>query len=113
MESVKKISDCLNLLEIPRKNNQSVGFVPTMGALHDGHISLVERSKSENDLTVMSIYVNPTQFGPKEDFATYPRPFEKDAELARKSGVDLLFHPSTDEIYPKGFTTYVEETELS
>lgn len=84
-----------------------------MGALHAGHLSLVERSKRENDLTVMSIFVNPTQFGPQEDFENYPRTFHRDEELAAGARVDILFHPSTHEIYSSTASTWVEESHFS
>lgn len=83
-----------------RAAGSTVGFVPTMGALHRGHISLVERAKREADATVMSIFVNPLQFGPNEDLARYPRPVENDETMARDAGVDVLFRPEVDEIYP-------------
>lgn len=78
----------------------TIGFVPTMGYLHEGHLSLVEAAKSENDLVVMSIFVNPTQFGPSEDLDRYPRDFERDEALAREAGVDVLFYPNTETMYP-------------
>ena len=84
-----------------RKAASRIGFVPTMGALHDGHLSLVERARREAGFTVMSIFVNPLQFGPKEDLSRYPRPVEHDEQLARESGVDLLFRPSVEEMYPE------------
>lgn len=85
-----------------RSAGSTVGFVPTMGALHEGHISLVERAKREADVTVMSIFVNPLQFGPNEDLARYPRPIENDEAMAMNAGVDILFRPEVDEIYPGG-----------
>lgn len=94
------------------KTFPSIGFVPTMGALHDGHQALIEQARRENDYVVVSIFVNPTQFGPNEDFQRYPRPFEKDAALCAASGVDLLFHPASEEIYPPGSCTFVEVTQL-
>ncbi|MEO7367916.1 MAG: pantoate--beta-alanine ligase [Gemmatimonadaceae bacterium] len=85
-----------------RAAGSTIGFVPTMGALHEGHISLVERAQREADVTVMSIFVNPLQFGPNEDLARYPRPIENDETMARNAGVDILFRPDVDEIYPGG-----------
>lgn len=79
---------------------KTIGFVPTMGYLHEGHLSLVEHARKENDIVVMSIFVNPAQFGPNEDFETYPRDFERDAKMAEMAGVDYIFHPNADEMYP-------------
>lgn len=89
------------------KSGKSIGFVPTMGYLHDGHMSLVHASKEENDITVMSIFVNPTQFGQTEDFERYPKDFERDKTMAQNSGVDYLFIPQKDEMYPEDYLTYV------
>jgi pantoate--beta-alanine ligase len=85
-----------------------IGFVPTMGALHEGHLSLVRRSKQENRITVVSIFINPIQFGPAEDFQNYPRDTEGDAEKLRKEEVDILFIPDASLMYPGGFSTHVE-----
>ncbi len=113
MLTVKSVAECKTFLKEHRKNGLSIGFVPTMGALHDGHLSLVRKSITENNITVMSIFVNPTQFGPKEDFASYPRSLKKDLVLAESEKTDLLFIPSTEEIYKNSFSTYVEETTIA
>jgi len=90
-----------------RRDGKVLGFVPTMGALHDGHVSLVKAAKERCDVVVVSIFVNPLQFGPTEDFAKYPRTFDSDREMLEKEGVDLLFAPSPEEMYPAGAVTYV------
>lgn len=92
---------------------RKIGFVPTMGALHEGHLSLVRRSKQENDITVVSIFVNPIQFGPNEDFNRYPRDFDGDFNKLQSEGVDILFYPDIASIYPEGYSTYVEVKGLS
>jgi pantoate--beta-alanine ligase len=95
-----------------RARGQSVGLVPTMGALHAGHVSLMAAAKSACGFVVVSIFVNPTQFGPNEDFSRYPRPFEKDVELCAAEGVQCVFAPAPSVIYPPGFRTFVEVTQL-
>ncbi|RJQ78084.1 MAG: pantoate--beta-alanine ligase [Desulfobacteraceae bacterium] len=87
---------------------KTVGLVPTMGYLHAGHASLIRRARRENDVVVVSVFVNPTQFGPNEDLSAYPRDAEKDSALMRAEGVDLAFFPPVEELYPPGFTTYVQ-----
>lgn len=95
------------------KNGEEIGFVPTMGALHQGHAALLERSVRENARTVLSIFVNPTQFGPKEDIARYPRNLEADLKLAEACRVDVVYHPSVEDIYPEGFSTFIEVEGVS
>ena len=92
---------------------RTVGFVPTMGYLHEGHSSLMRKARENNDIVVISIFVNPTQFGPNEDLQKYPRDFERDRALAEKEGVDIIFYPGVEDMYPENFTSIVEETSLS
>ncbi|MEA2764888.1 MAG: pantoate--beta-alanine ligase [Gemmatimonadaceae bacterium] len=101
MKSVGTISEMRHVMAGARARGKSVAFVPTMGALHDGHLTLVDEAKAVADLVVMSIFVNPIQFGPSEDFARYPRTLDEDAVLAKKRGVDFLFTPTKEEIYPE------------
>lgn len=107
MQIIKKINDLRIKIKEAKKNGKSVGFVPTMGFLHEGHLSLIEEARKNNDLVVVSIFVNPTQFGPDEDLETYPRDLEKDSELCRDAGVDFIFNPEVDEMYVEGYSTYV------
>ena len=110
MKTVRTIAEIREALQaLPRP----VGLVPTMGALHEGHVSLLERARSSCATVVMSLFVNPAQFAPTEDLDAYPRDEARDAELARRAGVDLLFAPSRAEIYPEGFATSVVVHGLS
>ncbi|MHB1425142.1 MAG: pantoate--beta-alanine ligase [Gemmataceae bacterium] len=95
-----------------RRSGRTIGLVPTMGALHAGHLSLIEAARAETGFVVVSIFVNPTQFGPNEDLNRYPRPLERDLELCGTAGVDLVFHPQAATLYPSGYRTFVEVTEL-
>jgi pantoate--beta-alanine ligase len=96
-----------------RRAGQAVGFVPTMGAFHEGHLSLIRRARSDGGLVVVSLFVNPTQFGQGEDFERYPRDPERDSSLAAEAGADVLFAPEVAEVYPDGFATYVHVGGLS
>jgi pantoate--beta-alanine ligase len=95
-----------------RRDGCRIGFVPTMGYLHEGHLSLVALARARADVVVVSIFVNPTQFGPKEDFGRYPRDFARDESLCRAAGVDAVFYPTADAMYPPGYSTYVVEEKL-
>jgi pantoate--beta-alanine ligase len=99
-------------LMTPREDGMRIGLVPTMGAFHEGHLSLFRSCASECDVAVVSLFVNPTQFGPREDLARYPRDLDRDERLAEEAGVDLLFTPGVEEMYPPGFQTAVEVTDL-
>ena len=113
MKTVKLVSEVRAEICSMKKKGQRIGFVPTMGYLHEGHLSLVKRSVEECDATVVSIFVNPTQFGPAEDYSRYPRDSARDGELLRSRDTDLLFIPTVEEIYGEGFSTFVEVGGLS
>jgi len=106
-------TDVSRALEAARDKTERIGLVPTMGALHEGHLSLVQAAREECRFVVVSIFVNPTQFGPREDFDLYPRPLDADLDACRSAGVDLVFQPETDTIYPDGCATFVEVEGLS
>jgi len=107
---VETIEETRRTLEPSREG--SIGLVPTMGSLHEGHLALLRAARAENEMVVMSLFVNPAQFGDASDLAKYPRDEKHDLQLAREAGVDLVFAPSTDEMYPPGFQTWVDVTEL-
>ena len=104
---VRSIDEMKQIVKKLKQEGKSIGFVPTMGYLHEGHISLMRCSKKDNDITVVSIFVNPIQFGVNEDLDRYPRDLERDLQICKKEGVDYVFHPSVEEMYPEGFSTYV------
>src|ERR1044071_3996563 len=93
--------------KLRREENRTIGFVPTMGALHEGHLSLIHEARALCDVVVVSVFVNPTQFGPSEDFKAYPRDLTRDSALLAEYNVDYVFAPTLEEIYPPGFSTYV------
>ena len=111
MQVIKTIEEMQKFSNAKRNEGKTVGFVPTMGFLHKGHLSLVKKAREESDVVVVSIFVNPTQFAPNEDFKSYPRDFEKDSELCKEKGVDAIFYPSAEEMY-KGETEFVEVGEM-
>ncbi|ACM61067.1 pantoate--beta-alanine ligase [Caldicellulosiruptor bescii] len=113
MVVVQKIQEMKEIAKKLKKEGKSIGFVPTMGYLHEGHLSLVRLSKQQNDITIMSIFVNPIQFGPNEDYDRYPRDFERDKSLAEKEGVDYIFYPSVEEMYPEDFKTVVSVKKIT
>ena len=96
-----------------RADEKTVGLVPTMGDFHEGHLSLMRRARAENDIVVTSIFVNPTQFGPKEDYDAYPRNLENDSKTAEKIGVDVIFAPSVKDMYPQGYATFVNVERIT
>ncbi len=104
----RTINEIRNVVQEARNRRQTIGFVPTMGYFHEGHLALMRGAKKNSDLVVVSIFVNPLQFGPQEDFNRYPRDFERDVHLAEKVGVDVMFFPAAEEMYPSGFSTRVE-----
>ncbi|QPW12203.1 pantoate--beta-alanine ligase [Mammaliicoccus sciuri] len=97
---VERIKDMNSIVSQFKSQGKTIGLVPTMGALHDGHLKMMKQSIEENDVTAVSIFVNPLQFGPNEDFDDYPRPFESDLEKLKQIGVDYVFHPTVEEMYP-------------
>ena len=113
MKLVDSISRMSTFAKMLKKEGKSIGFVPTMGYLHNGHMSLVNAAKKHTDVVVMSIFVNPIQFGPKEDFERYPRDLKRDEQLASEAGVDVIFYPSVKEMYPEGYATFVNVDRLT
>jgi pantoate--beta-alanine ligase len=113
MQITDKIKEAKEITRAWAREGLTIGFVPTMGYLHEGHASLIRRAREENDRVVVSIFVNPIQFGPTEDLESYPRDFEKDSALCESLGADLIFHPEPEEMYGDHFTTYVDMTVLT
>ncbi len=108
MQIIERVLEMQRWSEAERRQGSRIALVPTMGALHEGHLSLVRDGKMRGDRGVVSLFVNPTQFAPQEDFAGYPRDFERDRRLLEAEGVDVLFHPAVKEMYPEGFCTWVD-----
>jgi len=107
------IAEIRQFVRRTRAEGRSVGFVPTMGYLHEGHLELMRRAKERCDTVITSIFINPAQFGPGEDFARYPRDLERDARMAEGAGVDAIFNPSVEEMYPRGYCTYVDVERIT
>ena len=107
MRTVRTVAELRELLAPDRRAGRAIGLVPTMGFFHDGHLSLMRRARADNDVLVVSLFVNPAQFAPGEDFSAYPRDEQRDSELAEAEGVDILFSPPVEEVYPDGFDTTV------
>lgn len=107
MKICQTVGQTREVLKKERELGRSIGFVPTMGYFHEGHLSLMRQARSQCDIVVISIFVNPTQFGPAEDYASYPRDIERDKKMAEEVGVDYAFIPPLEEIYPQGYSTYV------
>lgn len=106
MEIIYQLDQLKSLIKGQKEKGKTIGFVPTMGFLHEGHLSLMQEARSQSDCVVVSIFVNPTQFGPNEDFEAYPRDLERDIKACETMGVDYVFIPSVETIYPDGFSTY-------
>jgi len=107
MQNINIVKDVKEIVKAWRKEGKTIGFVPTMGYLHSGHESLIKKARAENDKVVVSIFVNPTQFGPTEDLSTYPRDMESDTAMCNNNNVDLIFYPEPNQMYPEDFFTYV------
>ncbi|MDO9516354.1 MAG: pantoate--beta-alanine ligase [Syntrophales bacterium] len=113
MKIIETVRDMQDFSEALRLRGKRIAFVPTMGYLHDGHLRLMEEGKKRGDCLVTSIYVNPTQFGPDEDLDKYPRDFERDERLSRDAGVDVIFYPSSSQMYPEQYHTYVTVEDIT
>ena len=113
MKVVKTVKEVRDIVSAWKKEGLTVGFVPTMGFLHEGHKSLIRKSASQNDRTVVSVFVNPIQFGPNEDLEAYPRDLNRDMKAVEESGGDLIFNPEPEEMYPGHFTSFIDTTETT
>ena len=108
MKIVTTVQEMQHITKELRASGKSIGFVPTMGYLHEGHATLLRKAREENEIVVLSVFVNPLQFGPNEDLDRYPRDIDRDENVAKENGVDYLFYPSVEEMYPVEQTTTVE-----
>jgi pantoate--beta-alanine ligase len=113
MRTIRTVAQLRAALAPPRRAGRTIGLVPTMGSFHEGHLSLMRRARADCDVVVVSLFVNPAQFGPGEDLAAYPRDEQRDAGLASDEGVDFLFAPAADEVYPDGFATTVSVSGIT
>lgn len=113
MQTIQSVNEMQSLAIGMRSSGQLLGLVPTMGCLHEGHLSLIDIAKEKADKVIVSIFVNPTQFGPSEDFDKYPRVLEEDINKCRDRGADIVFNPSLADMYPDGYSTYVHEEHIS
>jgi len=113
MKVIKEISAMQDISNFLKRTGKKIGFVPTMGFLHEGHCSLMIKARDESDIVITSIFVNPAQFGQNEDFSQYPRDFLRDYHICKSCGVDYIFYPDAKDIYPDDFLTYVEVKEMS
>ena len=112
MKRTSQITKLREIIGLERSQGRKIALIPTMGYLHQGHLALVEQAKQTGAFVVLSIFVNPLQFGPNEDYSSYPRDLERDAHLVEGAGVDALFHPTSEEMYPRPMVTYVEVSQL-
>jgi pantoate--beta-alanine ligase len=113
MKTIRRVAELRSELDAPRRAGEAIGLVPTMGAFHEGHLELIRRAREQNDVVVVSLFVNPAQFGPNEDLDAYPRDEARDAGLAEALGADVLFAPPLEEVYPPGFSTTVSVAGLT
>lgn len=113
MKIIETIGEMLEFVRLAKKEGKSIALVPTMGSLHEGHSTLLRQARQACDIVVVSIFVNPTQFGPNEDFDKYPRDLAADSKAAAKVGVQVIFHPQVQEMYPQGYATFIEVEEIT
>lgn len=113
MRIIEKVSEMQQQADAWRREGKRIALVPTMGYLHRGHLTLMQKARNHADIAVMSVFVNPIQFGPGEDFERYPRDMERDVRLAKEAGVDVAFSPSATDMYPEGYQTHIEVTEVT